>query len=206
MRKVTKKQIINWLEATGVKEQFEKNHKVHMVRFSGGSEDDYSLDKYLSQFMKQVELGEIDAYKVISGAFVWSESPEGHDYWCEVRDRLKKWLDSPEDTSPVEDSSPSSSSTLSPEEIYQTFKEFLENHNISEQDFEYNMKVDFIRNSRGEKTMTLKDYVADQIRKYDSAKMLIMHGFVFSGTTQGTGVWAKTDLDWEEYCDEHNIQ
>lgn len=104
MRKITKEQIINWLEVKGIRERFEKNYKAYMSSVNGRSEDQYSLDKYLDSFMGQVGRGGTTLEKLIAGCFFWIASPEGQNYWWKIETEFKEWLS--EGTSPVKDSSP----------------------------------------------------------------------------------------------------
>lgn len=214
MRKVTKEQIINWFEAKGIREQFEKNHKSHMSRLNDTTEDEYSLDKYLDGFMRLVDRGIVTMNKLISGGFAWVVSPEGHMYWWKIEEEFNKWLS--EDISPVKDSSPDKTVKDSPEvvsrvsttatvdEICDLFKAFLENRGTSVAEFEDNLKHDFFRVSKGG-IVDFKAYVEDQCKRYTSAKDLVSHGFVMEATPQGWQFWSDLSLDWEEFCEKHKI-
>jgi hypothetical protein len=75
---------VQWLGRLSKEEQivFCKNRVNHR---------DTGLDTYRGMTIAQYLLCEFDSFnKFIDGAFIWQNTPEGHDYWSDIANREVK--------------------------------------------------------------------------------------------------------------------
>ena len=83
---IFRNQFIQSLRRKGCsKKQATKIHDKFVVNLLRGRDEIKDITKYAlmygSQFNRQL----------ISGAFLWDESPQGHDYWARVREIYEKY-------------------------------------------------------------------------------------------------------------------
>ena len=81
----TKEQIVEWLKVQGLYETFAKN-----ISFK-------TVDEVIEECLKEESV-----IGIIDFAFIWSNTDEGQDFWCNADREFRKWFNSA-DEQPSED-------------------------------------------------------------------------------------------------------